>query len=113
MGLKMRAHFPAWQQQGFKPGPCSHTFFVPEWSARRRTEKSAFFHSFQNLIPKMLPYRLQFELGEGQFKFLPMWDRVSSTKFAFAVGWQHAIRQAEGFSLPWHCLLQYTSNTTF
>lgn len=37
--------------------------------------------------------------------------KVAESKLTFAVGWQHAIRQAEGFPLPWHCQLTPKKNT--
>lgn len=71
-----------------------------------------YFTASRFSFPKCFPTDYNLDWERVNLNFSPCGTEwVVQSKLAFAVGWQHAVGQAEGFFLPWHC--QLTSNTTF
>lgn len=48
------------------------------------------------------PLQTAIQNGRGKVQISPFVAKVAQTKLTSSLGWQHAIRQVEGFHLPWH-----------
>jgi len=97
-------HGPECKMQEFRTGPSSETP-CPSRVTQRQSRIVCFLLQLQDSHPQNAPLESAIQNGRGKVQSSPIVAKVAQSNLTFTVGWQHSIRQAEGFPLPCRCQL--------